>query len=233
MNKNKISCFDCTSESCFIQKYCSISVLKEMDALKIVNRYSKKQLIFQEGNVTDGIYFIQSGKIKISKKGAFNKNQTVRLGTNGDFLGHRGFSSTNKYPISAEAITDSLLCFVSKKFFYKILEDTPKLTISLMLFLANELNYEEARLRDMAVFNVREKVAKALLILIEKLGLNNQSDINNSEDFSRQDIAELVGLNSNQVTKVLAEFKEDQIIETDNKKIRIIDQKQLEKIISI
>ncbi len=233
MIKNKISCLDCKNETCFIKKYCSISLMNEMDIQKIVNRYSKKQLIFHEGNATDGIYFIQSGKIKVFKDGAFNKNHIVRISSEGDFLGHRGFSSTNTYPVSAEAITDSYICFVGKKFFYKILEDTPKLTINLMLFLANELNYEEARLRDMSVFNVREKVAKALLILIEKLGLNYQLEINGIEDLSRQDIAELVGLNSNQVTKVLAEFKEDNIIETDNKKIKILDQKKIEEIISI
>lgn len=233
MNKNKISCFDCINENCFIKKYCSISLMNEMDSQKIVNRYSKKQLVFHEGNTTDGIYFIQSGKIKVFKQGAFNKNQIVRISSDGDFLGHRGFSSTNTYPVSAESITDSMICFVGKKFFYKILEDTPKLTINLMLFLANELNYEEARLRDMAVFNVREKVAKAILILIEKLGLNNLSEINNIENLNRQDIAELVGLNSNQVTKVLAEFKEDNFIKTDKKKIKIINQKKLEEIISI
>lgn len=233
MIKNKISCLDCKNETCFIKKYCSVLLMKEMDTEKIVNRYSKKQLIFHEGNTTDGIYFVQSGKIKVFKNGAFNKNHIVRISSEGDFLGHRGFSSTNTYPVSAEALTDSLICFVGKKFFYKILEDTPKLTINLMLFLANELNYEEARLRDMSIFNVREKVAKALLILIEKFGLNNELNIIGIEELNRQDIAELVGLNSNQVTKVLAEFKEDNIIETDNKKIKILNQKKLEIIISI
>lgn len=207
--------------------------MTEMDETKIVNRFSKKQLIFHEGNPTDGIYFIQKGTIKIFKKGAFDKNQIVRISTDGDFLGHRGFSSSNSYPVSAESITDSFVCFVGKKFFYKILEETPKLSINLMLFLADEINYEESRLRDMAIFNVREKVAKALLILIEKMGLNTNSEINNIEELNRQDIAELVGINSNQVTKILAEFKEDNIIETDNKKIRIINLLKLEKIISI
>lgn len=207
--------------------------MTEMDETKIVNRFSKKQLIFHEGNPTDGIYFIQKGTIKIFKKGAFDKNQIVRISTDGDFLGHRGFSSSNSYPVSAESVTDSFVCFVGKKFFYKILEETPKLSINLMLFLADEINYEESRLRDMAIFNVREKVAKALLILIEKMGLNNNSEINNIEELSRQDIAELVGINSNQVTKILAEFKGDNIIETNNKKIRIVNLLKLEKIISI
>lgn len=231
--KNKTSCLDCFNENCFIKKYCSISLMNEMDTMKIINRYSKKQMVFHEGSATDGIYFIQTGKIKVFKKGAFNKNQIVRISSEGDFLGHRGFSSTNTYPVSAEAITTSSICFVSKKFFYKILEDTPKFTINLMLFLADELNYEESRLRDMAVFNVREKVAKALLILVDKLGTNSLHEINNIEDLSRQDIAELVGLNSNQVTKVLAEFKEDKVLEIDGKKIKVLQQKKLEEIVSI
>lgn len=233
MIKNNISCFDCLNSNCFIKKYCTPELIQKMDEIKIINRFSKNQLIFHEGNPTDGLYFIQKGIIKVFKKGAFNKNQTVRISTEGDFLGHRGFSSNNTYPVSAESVSDSMVCFVGKMFFYKILEETPKFTINLMLFLADEINYEEARLRDMAIFNVREKVAKALIMLIEKFGLNNHSEINKIEEFTRQDIAELVGLNPNQVTKVFAEFKEDNIIETDNKKIKVIELKKLEKIISI
>lgn len=233
MIKNNISCFDCPNSNCFIKNYCSTEMMQQMDEIKIINRFSKKQLIFHEGNPTDGIYFIQKGIIKIVKKGAFEKNQIVRVSTAGDFLGHRGFSSNNTYPVSAESVTDSMVCFVGKKFFYRILEETPKLTINLMLFLADEINYEEARLRDMSIFNVREKVAKALIMLFEKFGLNDANQINHLEELNRQDIAELVGLNPNQVTKILAELKEDKIIETDNKKIKIIDLKKLEKIISL
>lgn len=233
MLRNVTSCFDCVNTNCFIKKYCSESLLKEMDKTKIINRFSKKQMIFHEGNPTDGIYFILKGTIKIFKKGAFEKNQIVRISTDGDFIGHRGFSTNNCYPVSAESITESLLCFVNKQFFLKILEETPKLTANLMLFLADEINLKESNLRDMAIFNVREKVAKALLMVAEKMGTRDDGEINQIEDFSRQDIAELVGLNSNQVTKVLAEFKADCIIETENKKIRILNKKELLKIVSI
>lgn len=233
MIKNKISCFDCLNENCFIKKYCSSSSIKEVDTSKIINRYGKKQLVFHEGNTTHGIYFIRKGTIKIYKNGAFNKNQIVRVCSDGDFLGHRGLSSTNTYAVSAETITELLLCFIEKSMFYKILEQTPQLSMNIMFFLNDELNYEESRLRDMAVFNVREKVAKAFLILSEKLGVNNLSEINNSSELTRQDIAELVGLNPNQVTKILSEFKDDRIIETVNKRIKILDINKLEQITMI
>lgn len=102
-----------------------------------------------------------------------------------------------------------------------------------MLYFANELNHEENKLRDLAIFNVREKVAKALITIIAAYGLNKENEINHAHELSRQDIAELVGLNSNQVTKILADLKEDNILETDNKKIKIINLKKLKEIVNI
>ncbi len=231
MIKNNASCLDCPNENCFIKKHCSEPILREMDSNKIVNRYTKKQFIFHEGNTTDGIYFVLSGKIKLFKTGGANKNQMINIAKNGDFLGHRSFATSKAYPVSAEAITASNTCFISKQFFYKILEETPKMALDIMLFLADELNYKESRLRDMANFSVREKVAKMLITLIDKFGLNEQSEIIDIENISRQDMAELAGLNSNQVTKLLANFRDENIIQINNKKIKIININALEKVI--
>jgi CRP/FNR family transcriptional regulator len=209
------------------------SILEDVDSNKIINRFTKKQLIFHEGNETYGIYFIQSGIVKVFKQGAFNKDQIVRISLVGDILGHRGFSSSNIYPVSAETITDSEICYFSKEYFFSLLDKMPQLAIGLMLFYANELNQEESKLRDMAIFNVREKVAKALLIFIDKFGLNENNEINNIEILSRQDLSESVGLTPNQVTKVLSELKQDRIIETTGKKITILNKENLEDIIAL
>lgn len=232
LRMKKVSCFDCINSNCFIKKFCTSASIKEVDEGKLINYFPKKNLIFSEGNSTEGIYFILDGNIKIFKIGSFDRNQIIRFSSNGDFLGHRGFSSKNIYPVSAETISETYVCLLDKKLFFKVMEDSPKLALNMVLFLTDELNLEEDRLRDMAVFNVREKVASALLLLIEKFGINNDLEINAIENFSRQDIAEIVGINSNQVTKVFAEFKEDKIIDVDSKKIKVFDQKYLKRLVN-
>jgi CRP-like cAMP-binding protein len=106
------------------------------------------------------------------------------------------------------------------------------MAIELMLFYANELNQEETKLRDMAIFTVREKVAKAILFFAERFGLDSNLNIKHIDKLSRQDIAELVGLTSNQVTKVLADFKSENLIEITGKKIKLKDRDEIEKIIA-
>ncbi|MDT8413137.1 MAG: Crp/Fnr family transcriptional regulator [Vicingaceae bacterium] len=232
---NKINCIDCENSNCFIKKHCLENEIQseKIHNNKFVNRYTKNQLIFMEGNFVDSINFIQSGRVKVFKKGAFGKDQIIRLISNGEILGHRGLSDAEKLTISATSITDSLICSFDKPFFFDLLKTIPELTLDLMLFFANELNHEETKVRDLSIFNVREKVAKALLIIINAYGLNEKNEINYIKELSRQDIAELVGLNSNQVTKVLADLKDDKIIETINKKIKITQLNKLKEIVNI
>lgn len=234
-HNSKINCTDCLNANCFIKKYCltTSEQIERIHENKYINKYSKGQLIFIEGNFIDSISFVYNGRIKVFKKGAFGKDQIIRLISDGEILGHRGLSINEKYSISASALSESMICCFDKSFFFSLLENTPELTLNLMLFFADELSYEESKLRDLSIFNVREKVAKALLIIIKSFGLNEKNEINYINELNRQDIAELVGLNSNQVTKVLAEFKEENILQTTGKKIKITKFQNLKEIINI
>lgn len=188
---NKINCIDCENTNCFIKKHCleSIDQSDNIHENKFINRYTKNQLIFMEGNFVDSINFIQSGRVKVFKKGAFGKDQIIRLISNGDIFGHRGLSDAEKFSISATSITDTMVCSFDKTFFFKLLKSTPELTFNLMLYFANELNQEEKKLRDLSIFNVREKVAKALLMMIDAYGLTKENEINHAHELSRQDLS--------------------------------------------
>jgi CRP-like cAMP-binding protein len=232
MLKSKTSCLDCHNSDCLIKRSCLESDIKIIEQNKVSFKIRKKQPIFQEDNESHNIYFVYSGIVKVFKFGAFNKDQIVRFSVGGNILGHRGFIPQNVFPISAQAITEVQVCSFAKEYFFKLLEQTPLLSTNLVLIFAKELYHEETKLRDMAIFNVREKVAKALLLLIEKFGLNNDSEILDVETLSRQDIAEYIGLTSNQITKVLSEFKNDNLIETNGKRIKVLSKEKLEAIVS-
>tara|TARA_R110001592_G_scaffold150576_5_gene376618 strand:- start:4187 stop:4888 length:702 start_codon:yes stop_codon:yes gene_type:complete len=233
MTNNKVSCLDCENNNCFIKKYTPISIIEDVNKNKVINCLSKKQHVFFEGNENTGIYFVKSGIVKVYKNGAFNKDHIVRFSLDGDILGHRGLPKPNIFSISAQTITDAEICFFSRDYFFYLLEKVPQLTINLMLFYAEELNHEETKLRDMAIFNVREKVAKAVLVLIDRFGLEDNNEIMHVEKLSRQDVSELVGLTSNQVTKVLAEFKHERLIEIKGKRIIILNKSSIKNIVSI
>lgn len=232
MIKKNIHCKDCNNTTCLIKKSCSNKVLEKVNAEKIINYVKKRQTVFHEDNDSYYIFFIQSGLVKVYKNGAFNKDQIVRFSYDGNILGHRGFIHTETYPVSAETIKDSHICCFQKSYFLELLKEVPEMAINLMLCFANELNEEETKLRDMAVLNVREKVVKGLLQLINSFGLNSSNEINYISLLSRQDIANFVGLTPNQITKELTSLKKENIIDVYQKNIKVISIKHLKEIVS-
>ncbi|MBA3901327.1 MAG: winged helix-turn-helix domain-containing protein [Bacteroidetes bacterium] len=99
----------------------------------------------------------------------------------------------------------------------------------LLMYFADELNHSEIKERDQAYLCVREKVADALLYLVKKFKTDHSHCLNIS--LSRQDIADLAGTTKEQVSKILAEFKEDGVLELDKKRILIPDCEKLKEIV--
>jgi CRP-like cAMP-binding protein len=200
----KNSCNKCSTTDCFIKQYCSSEYINLISDLKETSIYRENQHIAHEGNVVLGLFFIQSGKAKVISSGLAGKTQVVRLTKQGDIIGHRGYGG-DKYPIGAVALEESTICFIDNDTIYKAFMDNPNLTYQLMMYYSKELRKSESKIKSQAQMNVREKVADALL------GCNSLYNSVNTYPFvvqlTRQDLADLAGINTEQLSRILSEFK--------------------------
>lgn len=227
MKKKTINCQECKNLDCTILKNCSLDWLNYINTSKTCFQVKKGDIILHEGNIVEGIHFIQEGKVKVFKTGVNSREQIVRLSKSGDILGHRGWER-NKMPISASAIENSIICFVNNNDFSNTLKHNAKLTYDLMLFYANELYFSEVKARNLAQMSVIELVADALLYIHEVYGEDTERYLD--VRLSRQEIADLSGTTKEQVSKYLSEFNEEEIIITNKKAIKILSVNRLREI---
>jgi len=228
-NIRGVSCEDCQTLDCFIKKYCTSKYISILNDLKETSVYKKDQYIAFEGYPVLGLFFIQSGKAKVFSSGLNGKTQVVRLTKSGDIIGHRGYGG-EKYPISAVAIEESTICFIDNETIYQAFMNNPALTFELMMYYSRELRKSEAKIKNQAQMNVREKVADALISC--NTFFNNKSDASFLIQLNRQDIADLAGINTEQLSRILSEFKKDGIITVSKEGITINNLISLEEIIS-
>jgi CRP/FNR family transcriptional regulator len=73
---------------------------------------------------------------------------------------------------------------------------------------------------------VRERLAEALLFIKETYGFE-EDNITINLKLSREELANLVGTATETVIRLLSEFKSDNMIALDGKKIKIIDLDEL------
>jgi len=108
--------------------------LGQIDLHRTNIRLKKGEQFITEGQSVRGIYFVQSGLVKVHRN-LGDKETIVRFAKKGDIVGHRGISTEQTvYPISATTLDVTQLCFVELPFFLSTLRINPELSYRLMLF---------------------------------------------------------------------------------------------------
>jgi CRP-like cAMP-binding protein len=152
----------CDMNSCFFCKNC-LPEWKVAIAANKKNFFVKKnEIIFEEGDSVEGIYFVLSGVVKVHKKWGNDKEIILRLASNGSIFGHRGLD-TKIYPISATALEDGILCYFDLAFFEASLKVNNEFTYKLMMFFVKDLQESETKMRNLAHMPVKGRVAQALI----------------------------------------------------------------------
>ncbi|MBK7129983.1 MAG: Crp/Fnr family transcriptional regulator [Crocinitomicaceae bacterium] len=191
-----------------------------------IERFLPGQFIFHEQNTADGLYFILEGYVKVFKNDTY-KDQIVRLSKSGDILGHRGIGK-KKFPVSAMALTETTVVFIEMKSFFDLLYSQAAFAVSLLSWFAEELDFEENKLRDFSNYSVFEKGKKALLLVAHYFGLDEHNHIRHIDKLTRKDLGDLVGLTANQISKVLKGLSIDNIIHLEDGKVKVLKADKLQ-----
>jgi len=212
---------NCDLKSCFLCQRCLPEWLPAVQTQRKNLHFKKGELIFQEGEEVRGIYFVNSGTVKVHKRWGTEKELIIRFAQKGDIFGHRGLGHEPHYPISATALEPVSVCYVDLEFFQTSLKVNQDFMYGLLLFFADELQESERKMRNLAHMQVKGRVAQALLSLEDKFGCSPEGHIGIT--LSRQDLASLVGATYETVFRIINELAQEELIQLDAKNITIID----------
>ncbi len=226
LEHSQLDCKTCTQRFASVLCKVKYNSIEQINEERICTFYKKGQVIFHEGSRPFGIYCVNSGKIKLSKFGDDGKEQLLRLVKPGDLMGYRSLLSQDKYSVSAVALEDSGVCFIPKELFMGILQKDGAFSMEIMKLLSDDLRKAEISITHLAQRPVRERLAEALLFIKESYGFEADNSTLNLK-LSREELANLVGTATETVIRLLSEFKSDNIISLEGKKIKVISHAKL------
>lgn len=191
------------------------------DALRIKNEkatsfYKKNKPLFIEGSYPRGVFCIISGKVKVFSTGETGKEQIIRIAGAGDVVGFRALFSEEPYRLSATTLEQSSIFFIKIEDFLELVHSQPELLQAVLRELSKESGERADFIKAMAQKTVRERLAIVLLVLesIYKDDLIN---------LSREDLANFVGTATETLIRLLKDFKDENLIEVQGRKIKLID----------
>ncbi len=196
--------------------------LSELLKHKSCSSFKKGQYIFSENGLPQGLYCVNSGKIKLSTAGIDGKEQILRLAKAGDLLGYRSLIASERYSSSAVTLEDSSVCIIDKEYFNTAIITNHILLFELLKKISIDLKLAEEQIVSLSQKNVRERMAEALLFLKATYGFTIDCATINVA-MSREEIADYVGTSTESAIRLLSEFNQDRIIELSGKKIKILN----------
>lgn len=197
-----------------------------------VKNYRKNEAIFTEGTIPNGIFFLKNGKVKKYKVDNDGREQIIYIYNAGEFFGYSAILSNDTYGDTTLAIENSVIAFISKENFLKILDQSDFFSKLLLKSLSHEFSVMANLMTVLSQRTVRERVALSLLILHRKYKSNIAED-KTYITLSRTDLANMVGTANETLARILHDFREDHLIVMEGRKILLIDLERLTRIANI
>jgi CRP/FNR family cyclic AMP-dependent transcriptional regulator len=172
---------------------------------RIIVPLAKKQMVFTQGDAADAVFYIQSGKIRLTVVAKSGKEATIAILNAGDFFGEGALAGQPLRMGSAAALTDCELMRIDKKAMMLALQQQHKLSDLFTAFLlARNIRYE-ADLVDQ-LFNSSEKRLARILLLLAHFGKEGKPE-SVVPKISQETLAEMVGTTRSRVSFFMNRFR--------------------------
>lgn len=199
--------------------------LKDLGKDRKVKSLKKRTDVFAEGDMPLNVFFIKSGNVKTFKSNPDGKELIINLYSANDFFGFEEILENTNYQASAVTMQDTELITIPRHDFLLLIQNHPDVSRTFISMLCKKIAEREAQLLNLAYNSVRQRTAEALL------KADTLKDSKSVIAISRDDLAKMVGTAAESVIRVLSDFRNEGLIETDGAKIKIVQPAKLEKVV--
>jgi CheY-like chemotaxis protein/CRP-like cAMP-binding protein len=186
--------------------------------------FKKNQVVYYEGDKSSGLNIVVSGRIKSIRQSEDGRELMTGIYTNEDYIGINAALSGDSYTDTATAIEDSVLCHIPQSQVDSLINQYPEVAKKFIKVLAKDIREKEELLIQLTYNSVRKKMSEALLRLY-RAGNDTLTF-----SISRENLAAMSGMAIETVSRTLADFKEEGLIEKKSSTLVILDLARLIKM---
>lgn len=190
----------------------------------------KHHMLFSPGTPCQAIYFIEKGRVRVTRLSPEGKTVILALLGPGELIGEAAWE-LGEHDSYAETLEESRIYQISREAFQNYIRENPEFGLRLIEILGVRLKQAQARIEDLVFRQVPSRVARLLLTLAESHGRVTPSGIRVEFPLTHQEIADMVGSSRVTVTQILNKFRSSQWIDIESKRVTIHNIDALEELV--
>lgn len=218
-------CKDCPIRHRAVCSQCEPDELLQLAAIKFYRNYEAGQTIVWAGDDMGFVASVVRGAATLSKSLEDGRRQMVGLLLPSDFVGRPG---RRLAPFDVVAVNDLTLCCFRRKPFEALMQATPHVADRLLHMTLDELDAARSWMLVLGRKTAREKIASLLAILAKREAnapsAKSRKSVQIDLPFTRETMADYLGLTLETVSRQISALKVDGIIElTSARQIKVPD----------
>lgn len=201
--------------------------LNELAGVVSLEEVRRRRVIFLPGDPGAAVYFVNGGRVKISRVTRDGKELTLAYRGPGEIFGEICIVDGGPREEMAEAMENALITEVPREEFERLLDGHIGVGAKLARVLCARRRELENKVEDLVFKDVNAKLAELLLQLGEDYGVDDKRGTLVAVKITHQEMANLIGSTRETVSLTLSQFKKNGIIANEGRKIILKDREGL------
>ncbi len=206
------SCQDCSTRSSGFFCELSAASLRGLDSVSCITSYPPDALLFVEGQSPRGVFVVCRGQVKLSVISEDGRTLILKIAGPGEVLGLSACLKGRAYEVTAQTVSSCQVDYIKAEDVRRLLQQDGE--ICLRAALQMSLQYQSAcrELRWVGLSRSADwKMASLLLGWAEEQSQEEASSFKMT--LTHEELAQMIGTTRETVTRVLARFRKEKLIE--------------------
>ncbi|MSP59800.1 MAG: Crp/Fnr family transcriptional regulator [Myxococcales bacterium] len=190
----------------------------------------RRRVVYLPGDPGNSIYFVNGGRVKISKVTRDGKELTLAYRGPGDIFGELVIIDGGPREEMAEAMENALITEFDRVEFEKLVQREGMIGYRLTKIVAERRREVENKIETLVFKDVNAKLAELLLRLAVEYGVEDERGTLLALKITHQEMANLIGSTRETVSLTLSQFKRKGLIQTEGRKVILADRDGLKAL---
>ncbi len=192
-------------------------ILHQLADSAIWREFSTGAILFLEGDIAEGFYFISWGWLKEVKSSSEGREQILQVLGPGEIFNYMGIFVDRPNPATVIALEPTGIWVFKREAFYTALAAHPDLALRVAEALADQVSHLIQLVSDLSLQSVENRLAQRLLDYAE-------ADVVYRQRWATQaEMAAQLGTVPDVLSRALRKFGEEKLIRVERQQIHILD----------
>lgn len=201
--------------------------LAEVEKAILERNYQKGRIIFMEDEPGEAVFFVKSGRIKITKQTKDGREHILHFINPGEVFAEVVMFGDGTYPATAEVVEDSTIGMIRNVDMERIIKSNPGIALGMLKIMARRLRISQQQLIELALLDTTRRAASMLLFLAGEQGVKTDKGIEIDISLTNQDLANLIGTSRETANRILNDFRRQKAISVQKSRVTILDKYKL------